>query len=268
MSAVFAFRRALLGIALVIAPVSVAHAQDAGVIDVSSERDKALSAIGAARNALLQLDAGAGGTDARAKLDEAEALFAKAKYPEAAQAADAAWKLVSHVEREGTSFSVEVKPSGETRVTSKRGQPVRVEAQGVQRSVDPGHTVAVAKGSPPSEPEIAPPVPVVLAPKDDAVLKLKPNAKGHVGPVKLVWRKTAGAKAYAIEVIPVSGEAAPLKLQSAKAEVALPPLPPGKYTWKVRALGAAELSSAPSAPRSFELEAQKIKLEVRGTGWK
>lgn len=237
------------------------------------ERDKALSAIGAARNALLQRDGGMGPLAARERLAEAERLFAQAKYAEAATAADAAWKLLSAGEVQPTAFSVEVKPGGSTTVTSKRGQPVRVEAQGVLRSVEPGRRVEVEKGAAPGEaqapppPQIPPPAPVIVSPRDQAVLRLRPNGAGQVGPVKLVWKKIAGATGYQIEVVPASG-ASPLALRSARPQLSLPPLPPGRYRWRVKAVGQGELWSAPSQEQSFELQPAKIKLEVHPPGWK
>ncbi|MGA9522466.1 MAG: peptidoglycan-binding protein LysM, partial [Myxococcaceae bacterium] len=95
------------------------------------ERDRAVSALGAARNAVLQTDAGTVAEAARRRLSEAEQLFALAEYARAAAAADEAWKLVSERETVGTAFTVEVNDAGTTRVTSHSGTPVRVEAQGV-----------------------------------------------------------------------------------------------------------------------------------------
>ena len=247
----------------------------------STERERAESAIGSARNALMQLDGGTPANDARAKLDEAQKLFDSEKYADAAAAADAAWQLVSKSAPATSAFTVEVKPDGHTKVTTKRGTPVRVEAQGVQKAVDPGTTVDIVRGDAPSTPvpdttstPVPPvnappmPVPVAVAPKDKAKLVLKPNDKGEVGPVKFAWKKSPGAVAYQIELLPDAPGASSIVLTSAKPEVTVKALPPGKYAWKVKARAQDDRVSDPSEARLFEVSASRIKLEVRGTDWK
>ena len=83
------------------------------------ERDRAVSALGAARNAVQQTDAGTVSQSARERLAEAEQLFAQAQYARAAAAADEAWRRVSERETTGTAFTVEVNDAGTTRVTSR-----------------------------------------------------------------------------------------------------------------------------------------------------
>lgn len=232
------------------------------------ERERAVSALGAARKAIAQLDAGTAAEGARTRLTDAENLLAQAKYPEAAAAADEAWKLASDIEREGTTFTVEVDDSGGTQVTSRTGQPVRVEAQGVQRVVDPGATVKIARGDKPSEPKFAPETPTLSAPKDRVQLKLPPDPKGQLGPVRLSWKASRGATSYVVEVLPVAEGQQPLVVKTDAPTVVLPALSRGKYWWKVKAVGDAELVSRASDARMFELAEEKLKLEVRGTDWK
>ncbi|HYO57926.1 LysM peptidoglycan-binding domain-containing protein, partial [Archangium sp.] len=70
-------------------------------------REHAQRSLTTARNALAQADAKAAQReDAVAKLKEAEAYFKSARYDDAAQAADGAWKLVSASASQSTAFSV------------------------------------------------------------------------------------------------------------------------------------------------------------------
>lgn len=246
------------------------------------ERERAQTALFTAQNALLQVDGGAATEAARLKVEEARALFADHRYPEAAAAADAAWKALStDAEVRATAFSVEVKGDGETKVTSKTGQAVHIEAQGVQRAIDPGKTVLIARGRPPEpererEPEPlqaarAPDLsPIALLPADGALLKLRPDGQGNVGPVKLSWKGVPAAHGYEVEVLPSKPGAKTMVFTSAKNQVVIKSLPPGRYAWKVKAKAKLddEGASEPSAARFFVLEATRIKLEVRGTEWK
>lgn len=232
------------------------------------ERERAMRALEAARNAILQRDGGQSGNGARAQLASAEDHFANGRYSDAAHAADAAWKLVSDSKQTGTAFSVEVKESGETRVVSQRGQPVRVEAQGVQQKVEPGLTVRVIRGKQPEPTKVVPTTPALSSPKDNALFKLKPDKRGQLGPVKLAWQKARGATSYEIELLPEKEGSEPVILTSTKNQVAAPKLPPGKYWWKVKALGADGMVSEASPARAFSVEADELKLEIRGAGWK
>jgi LysM domain len=231
------------------------------------ERDRAVSALGAARNAVVQTDAGTVSESARQRLAEAEQLFTRAEYARAAAAADEAWRLVSEREATGTAFTVEVNDAGTTRVTSHAGTPVRVEAQGVQKAITAGQAVSVARGKPPTRLE-SPSVPAPVSPRDNARLKLKADRRGELGPVRLTWRKSARAAGYVVELQAEGTDRKGLKLETDDASLTLPRLPPGRYLWTVRALGAGALNSEPSAPRRFELAVDPLKLEVREPTWK
>lgn len=231
----------------------------------TDERARAARAIAAAKNAIQQVDAGEVRKEARQNLADAQEHFAKGRYREAAQTADAAWRRVRATDAEGTKFSVEVDERGTTEVVSTAGQPVRVEAQGVQRAVGPGKRVKVARGSAPPEPRGAPEVPVPQAPKADAVVELAPGADGKMGPVTLSWAPSPSARKYEVRLLQ-AGSDKPILLTTARPSVTLPPLGAGRYAWTVKALNE-DLASAESAERSFEVKARKLKLEVRGAGW-
>jgi hypothetical protein len=234
------------------------------------ERERAVLALNAVRNALRQVE-GAPVDPARAHLVEAEALFEQARYAESAARADQAWRLLPAAGGEGTRFRVEVDEAGDTKVSARAGQPVRVEARGVERSVEPGRVVAVTRGEAPSEPKPdvpAPRPPQLSRPSADAVIKLRPDRSGLLGPVKLSWKGAEGARGYSVELVPEAEGEAPRVLETATAALELPRLPPGRYRWTVRALGPEALASDPTEPRSFRLEADTLKLDVRGTGWK
>jgi predicted phage tail protein len=234
--------------------------------------DRALAegAITSARHAVEQAAHDTHRTDAEKKLSDAEALFAKGAYADAATAADSAWKLLD-ASGEKTRFEVQVAPDGTTEVKTRTGQPVRVESEGKTVAVAPGEHALVHKGEPPEHTAGPPPVekvaltaPSLLAPRDHGKLSFKPAQK--LGPVLLSWSKVHGASGY--EVIVTDGdhhEAFTAKVSSAKAK--LPPLPPGQYAWTVRALGATGEQSDPSQ-RSFELVPERIKLEVQTSKWK
>ncbi len=232
------------------------------------ERDRAVSALGAARNAVLQTDAGTVSEAARGRLAEAEQLFGQAEYARAAAAADEAWKLVSDRETFGTTFTVEVNDAGTTRVTSRAGTPVRVEAQGVQRAITAGHAVTVARGEPPARPEAPPSTPKPASPRDNVRLQLKPDGRGELGPIRLAWSRSAHAERYVVEIQSEGVDRPTVKLETAQTSLTAPRLPPGRYQWTVRAVGAGALNSEPSAPRRFELAVDPLKLEVREPTWK
>ena len=231
------------------------------------ERDRAVRAIAAARNALRQLDASGPREEAERQILAAEQHLAGARYPSAASTADAAWKLLSSRASEQTRFTVAVNDRGDTEVVSRSGRPVRVEAQGVQRVAGPGRAVKVAKGSPPSPPAVAPSAPALASPGAGAVLELKPNPQGRLGPVRLSWAGAEGARSYQVQVSS-GGEDAPRLFTTAATALELPPLAAGTYTWTVKAIGEHALGSPSAEPRSFEVRARRLKLEVRGTEWK
>ncbi|MGQ0508046.1 MAG: peptidoglycan-binding protein LysM [Myxococcaceae bacterium] len=225
------------------------------------DRALANSALAAARNAVA-----AGGknqnADASKHLREAEKLFREARYRESAQAADSTWRLLSESATQPTRFAVEVAEDGKTKVASRTGQPVRVEAQGVTQPVYAGQSVRVEKGKPPSAPESAPLPPLLVSPHDNFHLYLR-GASTALGPVILTWHAVNGAQSYEVEV---TGSGAPLALKSARPEARLPPLAAGRYSWTVRAI-KGEVRSAPSATRSFELSPDAMKLDVKGKGF-
>ncbi|MDQ3267110.1 MAG: LysM peptidoglycan-binding domain-containing protein [Myxococcota bacterium] len=245
-----------------------------------SERSLAVSAISAARNAVTQA-----GTDsprreeASRQLADAEALLKQARYHQAADAADSAWKLVSEGAGEKTRFTVEVDKQGKTEVRTSAGQPVRVEAQGKVQPVSVGEVVAVAKGEAPRKLAERPlektpdtlanairlEAPLPLSPPEKHQLKLQPRKNGTLGPVNLSWRAVPGATAYEVEVTPQGGK--PLQLKVEKPTARITTLSPGTYGWTVRALGEG-IRSERSGPRSFQLASDGLKLEVKGTQWK
>ena len=231
------------------------------------ERERAVRAIAAARNALRQIDAGAPREEAERRILAAEQHLAGARYPTAASTADAAWKLLSTRAPEQTRFTVAVDDRGDTEVVSRSGRPVRVEAQGVQRVAGPGRAVKVAKGSPPSPPAAPPAAPKLSSPGAGAIVEMKPNPQGRLGPVRLSWAGAEGARSYQVQVSS-TGETAPRLFTTAATAFELPPLAPGTYSWTVKAIGEHALGSPQSEPRSFELRPQRLKLEVHGTEWK
>ncbi len=142
-------------------------------------RARALNAIAAARNAVEQAGSSAGHREeASASLNKAEELLQAARYQEAAEAADSAWRLVSARAPQNTQFAVEVKTDGYTQVTSRSGQPVRVEREGVTRPVSPGETLGVSKGEPLARSPLR--APTLVAPADLAQLKVNPILRGGV----------------------------------------------------------------------------------------
>jgi hypothetical protein len=232
------------------------------------DRARAQSVLETARNAVKQADAKAARREeAAAKLKEAEAHFQSARYEEAAQAADGAWKLLStSAAPQPTHFTVAVDDEGSTTVTSHSGQPVRVEGQGVTKSVSPNESMRVDKGQPPPEPRPLLGVPLPTQPSNKLKLTVQP-AKGGLGPITLAWKAVEGATGYEVELVPVRGEKRVLTANAAQLKVALPA---GAYRWSVRAL-AREARSEASPEHGFEVAeapAKSIKLEVQPSKWK
>jgi len=222
------------------------------------ERARALSALVAARNAVAQSGSRANGSKASETLSKAERLFRAAKYAASAAAADETWKLLSGATQQNTRFAIRV-ADGETRVTSKSGQAVRVEKDGVARPVHPGQTITVKAMS------LAAPTP--LSPADLARVVVKTNEKG-VGSVALTWQAVTGAARYALEIVSLEqppGKPVALNVDRPEAHVALPA---GKYAWTVRAVPGEGERSDPSTRRSFELSVEPLKLEVTRPHWK
>ena len=223
------------------------------------ERAHALSALVAARNAVAQSGSRANGSKASESLSKAERLFRAAKYAASAAAADETWKLLSGATQQSTRFAIQV-GDGETKVTSKSGQAVRVEKDGVARPVHPGQTITVARA-------IALAAPSPVSPPDLARMVVKTSEKG-VGSVALTWQAVSGAARYALEIVSLEqppGKPVVLNVERPEARVALPA---GKYAWTVRALPAEGEKSDPSTRRSFELSVEPLKLEVTRPHWK
>jgi hypothetical protein len=233
------------------------------------DRELALSALNAARNAVKQADSSADKRqEAIARLKEAESLFSGARYPDAAKAADSAWHLVSRSAGEPTRFNVEVAENGTTHVRSKGGTPVRVEAQGVARPVYAGQMVRVDKGRAPTVPEAELGSPGLVSPPDAKRLHFR-SSRAELGPVTLSWERVAGAREYEVDVVPSGpSEDGRMTLKVSRPSAKLPLLPAGTYLWSVRAVSPQGNRSADSTQRKFELVAEPLKLEVKGSEWK
>ncbi len=228
------------------------------------ERARALSALLAARNALSQADASTEGHDeATASLRKAEQLFQTARYDESAVAADATWRLLSGSTQRNTRFAVQV-VDGETKVTSKSGQPIRVEREGLTRPVNPGQTLTLPNPAPHATALLPP---TLLSPSDQSRVSMKPTEKG-LGPMTLTWQSAPGAARYSVEIVPLEGSPGkPVALSVEKPEARVP-LAAGKYAWSVRAVASENEQSEPSPRRIFELSVEPLKLEVKETRWK
>ncbi|KFA94060.1 LysM peptidoglycan-binding domain-containing protein [Archangium violaceum] len=230
-------------------------------------RELAQRVLTTARNALAAADTKAARREeASAKLKEAEAYFQGARYDEAAQAADGAWKLVAGPAPQPTAFTVNVTDKGITTVKSRSGQPVRVEAEGVTRPVHPGESVSVEKGQPPPPPRAPLGVPQPTSPANRLKLTVQP-AKGGPSPVTLAWKAVEGAEGYEVELVPARGEKRTLQASANQLRVSLTA---GLYRWSVRAV-AHEARSEASAEQGFEVAeapAKPINLQVQPSKWK
>jgi hypothetical protein len=233
----------------------------------AEDRNRALSALAAARTAVAQADRNAARREeASAKLREAETHFQAADYVSAAKTADSAWALLSPGAGQPSTFRVKVEESGDTTVTVQTGPPVRVRAEDKTQPVNPGEVVRVAKGQAPPAPEALLAVPQPRTPTDGFRFKFPPvKGQAGLGPVTLTWNAVAGAKGYEVEVLPPEG--APLRSTVTTAQWKLPMLPAGRYRWTVRALSDSQKSSA-STERLFEITEDKVALEVGKTSWK
>lgn len=106
--------------------------------------------------------------------------------------------------------------------------------------------------------------PSLLSPSDGEKVKVKASDRGP-GQVVLSWAPVAGAREYAVEFTVDNGRPILLKVSATQAK--LPPIPGGKVAWAVRTVGEGA-SSELSDKRWFELQAEPIKLEAKGGGWK
>lgn len=232
------------------------------------ERALALKALETARTLVAQAKGESTLPEAEARLSEAEVHFRTARYAQASEAANAAGTMVSTGRAPHPSaFSVHVEPdAGTTTVSVTRGPPVRVEAEGVTHPVAPGESVLVEKGRPPVAPTPPLAVPQPEQPRHGAVLKLRPDKKDQLGPVKLTWAAVPGGERYEVEVTRDSGGAAVVTQTTTAPEVTLPVLSAGRYRWTVRAVGASGRSE-PSAARRFELVPSGLSINVKKGPW-
>jgi hypothetical protein len=166
---------------------------------------------------------------------------------------------------------VDVHDNGHTQVRVRRGDSVKVEAQGKIAPVKSGESVTVEPGLAPSAPsavrrgdDAALAVPEPLKPAADAKLSVKPDAAGQCT-ARLSWKPVPAALGYLLEVRAANGTVS--KVKSPGPTVTVQSLAPGVYVWKVRAVGQYG-ASEPSVERAFELLASPLKLEVKGSSWK
>lgn len=234
------------------------------------ERARARSALDAAHAAVRQRDEPSR-KEAEATLAEAEALFSRARYAEAAKRADAAWATGKSASATPQRFAVAVEgEAGTTRVTNHQGPPVRVEGQGVIRAVPEGHTVVIERGrAPPLAGPLKPPkvvlgIPAPLSPASREVLRLRPLGRG-LEPVTVRWSKVAEADGYVVRVQDRRGREHVVRTTRVNAQ--LPSLGPGTYGWSVRAVKGDQEGDASVTVR-FTVEEEPLTLEVKGSGWK
>jgi hypothetical protein len=223
----------------------------------------AQTALESARSSVAQSDPKAPRHgEAEAKLKEAEAHFQQARYEEAAQAADAAWKLLGE-KSTPTRLSVMVDAKGETTVVKAVSGRVTVEGGGVTQVIENGASVQVDRDQPPRR---SLGVPAPTQPGDKQLLSVK-AVKTGLEPIQISWREVEGAESYEVELWPANGErrVVPVPLNSLQL-----PLAAGTYRWSVRALTRDTRSDA-SAPRDFEVReapAKPIRLKVQPQKWK
>jgi len=229
-------------------------------------REHAQTALESARGSVAQSDPKSPGHEqAEAKLKEAEAHFQGERYEEAAQAADAAWKLLGERPAQATRLSVMVDPQGNTVVKSVSGR-VSVEGGGVTEVLEDNDSVHVDKGQAPRR---ALGAPAPTGPADKQRVSAKP-AKDGLQPILISWRPVKGAEKYEVELWPARGEATGARrvLNATTPEVKVP-LAAGAYRWVVRAL-ARDMRSEASAERDFEVQeapAKRIHLKVKPSPW-
>jgi len=219
----------------------------------------AQTAIDTARSAITHASAG---IRAEAEKELAEALehLKAGRYAAAKQKADEAWQRVARDAGPSSKFTVRVSDGG-TEVAHTGGRAISVDdGRGTTRVLADGQKVVVADASG----RAALQAPSLLSPGEQARIKLKPTERG-LGPVTLTWTPVEGAKEYAVELLLEKGKPFVLKVQ--RPEARLPPLPQGRVQWAVRSVSGEE-TSEPSPRRWFELEAEQLMIEVKGSGWK
>ncbi|EPX62881.1 hypothetical protein D187_006291 [Cystobacter fuscus DSM 2262] len=228
-----------------------------------ADREKAQMALESARNSVAQADPKSPQHDeALAKLKEAESHFHSARYVEAAQTADDAWKRLAERPAQPTRLSVVVNERGDTVVKAVSGR-VSVEGGGTTRVIEDGASVQVEKGQ---APRLALGVPRPTQPQDNQRLSVKP-VKNGLEPVVISWQAVQGAESYEVELVPAQGERRVMPASQPRLQV---PLAAGTYRWSVRALTRDSRSEA-STERGFEVAevpAKRLRVKVQSSKWK
>ena len=230
------------------------------------DRERAQMALDTARSSVAQSDAASPQhAEALARLKEAEAHFQSARYEEAAQMADDAWKRLVERPAPPTKLSVTVNEQGSTVVRAVSGR-VTVEGNGTTRVLEDGASVHVDKGQ---APRLMLGAPRPTRPTDKEKLSMKAVKKG-LEPVLITWQAVEGAEGYEVELVPAQGERRVMSAAQAQLQVALAA---GAYRWSVRALGPDGRSES-SAERNFEVAEEPVKppkrtrLKVKTSPWK
>ncbi|HYV46809.1 MAG TPA: hypothetical protein VFA20_18220 [Myxococcaceae bacterium] len=108
------------------------------------------------------------------------------------------------------------------------------------------------------------PAPSLVSPRDGEQVTVKTSERGP-GQVLLSWTPVPGAREYTVEFTVDNGK--PNVLKTVKSEAKLPPIQGGKVAWAVRTVGEGA-PSEPSGRRWFQVQAEPIRLEAKGGGWK
>jgi len=177
----------------------------------------------------------------------------------------------------GGSASVTIEVSdGGTKVHNRGGSWVSVTPnEGKTQVLSPGGKADLGPGAPDAAATTASatsagtgphplPAPSLLSPGDGEQVKVKTSERGP-GQVVLTWTPVSGAREYAVEFTVDNGRT--MVLKTPKAEAKLPPIQGGKVAWAVRTVGDGA-PSEPSGRRWFQVQAEPIKLEAKGVGWK
>ncbi|MET0404911.1 MAG: LysM peptidoglycan-binding domain-containing protein [Cystobacter sp.] len=227
------------------------------------DRERAQMALESARNSVAQADPKSPQHDeALAKIKEAEVHFQSARYDEAAQTADDAWKRLAERPAQPTRLSVVVNDKGDTVVKSLSGR-VTVEGNGTTQVLEDGAGVHVEKGQAP-RPVLG--VPRPTQPTDKQRVSVK-SVKSALEPVLISWQAVEGAEGYEVELVPAQGERRVMPATQPKLQVALAV---GTYRWSVRALGRDSRSES-SAEQGFEVHeapAKPLRVKVQSSKWK
>ncbi|HEX8539119.1 MAG TPA: LysM peptidoglycan-binding domain-containing protein [Cystobacter sp.] len=228
-----------------------------------TDRDQAQMALETARSSVKQSDPKSPQHDeALAKLKEAESHFQSARYKEAAQTADDAWKRLAERPAQPTRLSVVVNDQGDTVVKAVSGR-VSVEGGGTTQVIEDGASLQVDKGQ---APRLVLGVPQPTQPQDKQRLSVKPGKNG-LEPVSISWQAVQGAESYEVELVPQQGERRVMPASQPKLQVQLAA---GTYRWSVRALARDSRSEA-SAERGFEVAeapAKRLPVKVKSSKWK